>query len=93
MKFNVHEAKTHFSKLLERVEKGETVAICRRNEPIAEIRSVQVKKLRPVGTLPGFRVPDSFFEPLPEDLLRLFEGEPDEAVAGHMRACPIRIRS
>lgn len=34
---NVHEAKTHLSKLLERVEKGETIVIARAGKPVAEL--------------------------------------------------------
>lgn len=77
-KLNVHEAKARFSELLAEVEAGETVIICRRNEPIAELRGVprQPKKPRPFGLAKGqFTVPPSFFDPLPDDLLDLFEGK------------------
>jgi prevent-host-death family protein len=76
-KVNIQEAKTHLSRYLDRVEKGETIVICRRNEPIAEIRPLARPraKPRPLGLAKGkFRVPASFFEPLPEELLRSFEG-------------------
>ena len=76
-KVNVQEAKTHLSRYLERVEKGETIQICRRNEPIAELRPIRRPraKRRPLGLARGsFQVPPSFFEPLPEELLRSFEG-------------------
>ncbi|RNL60763.1 type II toxin-antitoxin system prevent-host-death family antitoxin [Nocardioides marmoriginsengisoli] len=36
---NVHEAKTHLSKLLERVENGETIVIARAGKPVAELRA------------------------------------------------------
>ena len=36
MKFNIHEAKTHFSKLVAAVEAGETVVICRNGAPVIE---------------------------------------------------------
>jgi prevent-host-death family protein len=77
IRVNIHEIKAKLSEYLERVEQGETVVICRRNVPIAELRSVppQIDEPRPVGTAPGFVVPDSFFEPLPEDLQRAFEGD------------------
>ncbi|HSO13722.1 MAG TPA: type II toxin-antitoxin system Phd/YefM family antitoxin [Anaerolineales bacterium] len=38
--FNIHEAKTHFSKLLERVLKGEEVIIAKAGKPVARILPV-----------------------------------------------------
>ena len=78
IKLKIHEAKTHLSKYLPRLQKGETILLCKRNQPIAEIRPLPVaqKKNRPLGLAAGkFTVPDSFFEPLPDDLLDLFEGK------------------
>lgn len=76
---NVHEAKTQFSRVLDRVEQGETVLLSRRNKVIAEIRPVAPeppKGKRPIGLMKGqFTVPDSFFDPLPDDLLRKMLGE------------------
>jgi prevent-host-death family protein len=75
-KVNLYEAKAHLSALVERVAKGETVLICRRNVPAAELRPVRKPRRtrRPIGLVPGFAVPAAFFEPLPEDLLATFEG-------------------
>ena len=42
---NVHEAKTTLSKILEEVERGETVIIARNGEPVAELRSVKKPNL------------------------------------------------
>jgi prevent-host-death family protein len=77
IRVNVHDAKTHFSKYLEAAEKGETVVVCRRNVPIAEIRAVQSRRRRPPLSKPtdGFHVPASFFDELPDDILRAFYGE------------------
>jgi antitoxin (DNA-binding transcriptional repressor) of toxin-antitoxin stability system len=79
IKLNVHEAKTHLSRYLKRLEEdGEVIVLCRRNVPIAEIRPIpaQPRKPRPIGLAKGqFEVGPAFFEPLPEDLLRAFEGE------------------
>jgi prevent-host-death family protein len=76
--FNLHEAKAHLSELLNRVEAGETVIICRRNKPVAELKPVPASPLtepRPIGLAKGVgHVPPSFFEPLDEELLALFEG-------------------
>lgn len=43
-RFNVHEAKTHFSKLLERVEGGEEIEICRNGEPVARLVASRARK-------------------------------------------------
>jgi len=78
IKLNIHEAKTHLSKYLSRLAKGETILLCKRNTPIAEIRPLPAtpRKPRPIGLGKGtFAVPDSFFEPLPDELLDLFEGK------------------
>jgi prevent-host-death family protein len=75
---NVHEAKAHLSELLDRVEAGETVTICRRNKPVAELKPIpalSVTEPRPIGLAKGIgHVLPSFFEPLDEELLTLFEG-------------------
>ncbi len=74
---NIHEAKARFSEILAAVENGESVVICRRNQPVAELRPLppKLKQPRPIGLAKGeFEIPESFFDPLPDDLLDLFEG-------------------
>jgi prevent-host-death family protein len=75
-KFNLYEAKVHLSALVDRVAQGETVLICRRNVPAAELRPVrrQRRTRRPVGLVRGLKVPKSFFDPLPDDIADAFEG-------------------
>jgi prevent-host-death family protein len=75
-KINIYEAKTRLSALVDGVAEGESVIICRRNVPAAELRPVARprKTRRPIGLAKGFRVPASFFEPLPNDILSGFEG-------------------
>jgi prevent-host-death family protein len=79
MKVNIHDAKTHLSAYLAQLQAGgEPIIICNRNEPIAEIRAIEkkVKKPRSLGFAKGeFTIPDSFFDPLPEELIKAFEGE------------------
>jgi len=80
LSINIHEAKAKLSEYLAAVEAGETVQICRRNVPVAEIVPLaQPRKTpRPVGLGPheeGYEIPASFFEPLPDDLLKAFNGE------------------
>ncbi len=77
-RINIHDAKTHLSRYLEHVERGETFLVCRRNAPIAELRPVRRErtKARPIGLARGtLRVPRTFFKPLPGDLLDAFEGK------------------
>lgn len=73
--FNVHEAKTHLSRLLVKVEAGEEVVIARSGKPVA--RLVGYRRSRPVrrfGALKGrLTVDDSFFDPLPESELAAWE--------------------
>ena len=75
---NMHEAKTHLSRYIKELEKGEKILLCRRNKPIAEIIPVEKKpvKERPIGLAKGeFTVPQSFFDELPQNLLKYFSGE------------------
>ena len=74
---NMHDAKTNLSRYVAELKPGETLILCNRNVPIAEIRSLAQKKLKPrIGVFKGqFTVPDSFFEPLPDDLMKAFYGE------------------
>lgn len=75
-KVNVYEAKARLSSLIDRVAEGETVVICRRNVPAAELRALPRprRQKRPIGLLAGFEVPASFFEPLPSEIVEAFEG-------------------
>ena len=75
IKVNVAEAKVRLSSCLDRVQQGETVIICRRNVPVAELRPIPQSPAvqRPIGIDRGMKVPDSFFEPLPEDAIEAFE--------------------
>ncbi len=66
---NIHQAKTHLSRLLERVAAGEEVVIAKAGKPIARLVPVAEKRTpRPLGFL-KFDVPDAFFDPLPDDEL------------------------
>lgn len=73
----VHEAKTHLSRLLERVEKGEEILIARGRVPVARLVPVNAEPRRP-GRLKGtIRVGRGFDKPLPAGLLAAFRGEQD----------------
>jgi prevent-host-death family protein len=68
MEVNVHEAKTHLSRLLERVAMGEEVVIAKAGTPVAKLVPVSGKKREfRFGSAKGeFVVPDDFNEPDPE---------------------------
>ncbi len=72
---NIHEAKTHLSRLLARVVEGEEIVIARSGKPVARLVAVESRARRRVfGQDRGlFEVPDDFDEPLPEDVLASFE--------------------
>ena len=80
---NIHEAKTHFSKLLKRVERGEEVIIARSGTPVAKISALEKPKPRDrvPGTGKGFFTAeeiDVLLAPLPHDIRRYFDGESDD---------------
>jgi prevent-host-death family protein len=70
---NVHEAKTHLSRLLLRVESGEEIVIARAGKPVAKLVPVESKPQRLIGQDDGlFDIPDDFDAPLPDEVLALF---------------------
>ena len=72
---NVHEAKTQLSRLLARVEAGEEVVIARRGQPVARLVACKAPVKRQPDVLKGkIVVPDTFFDPLPEEELAAWEG-------------------
>jgi len=72
----VHAAKTQLSKLIARAEAGEEVIIARRDKPVVRLVPVeQAKPKRQFGSMKGrASVGPEFFEPLPEEELKLWEG-------------------
>jgi len=77
--FTIHQAKTNLSKLIARAEDGEEVVIMRGQIPVARLEPIAKKSgPRKAGMLKG-KIPDLpdafFFDPLPEEELRLWEGE------------------
>ncbi len=75
MEVNIHEAKTHLSRLLQRVAAGEEVTIARSGVPVARLVPVVPKSKRPLGFARGqVWIADDFDAPLPDDLLRQFYG-------------------
>lgn len=73
---NIHDVKARLSEYLDLVNKGERVLICRRNEPVAELRPWAMPRTtpRPLGGT-DLAVPDAFFTSLPDDEVEGFYGE------------------
>lgn len=70
---NVQEAKTHLSRLLERVEAGEEIVLARAGKPVARLSPIATTNRR-LGALKGrIAIGDDFDEPLPPELLEPFE--------------------
>ena len=73
---NIHQAKTHFSKLIERVQNGEEIVIGKAGKPVAKL--VPYKKeegRRPLGIWKGKVWMADDFDEVDEEITRLFEGE------------------
>lgn len=74
----MREAKTHLSKHVANLKPGDRIILCRRNREVAEIRPIVESSDEPrsIGLGEGrSEIPDSFFEPLPDELLDRFEGK------------------
>jgi prevent-host-death family protein len=71
---NIHQAKTHLSRLLDRVALGEEIVIAKAGKPVARLVPVERPAVKRVlGTAKGdFVVPDDFDAPLPEEVLAEF---------------------
>ena len=69
---NIHEAKTHLSRLLERAHAGEEVVIAKNGKPYARLCPLSQPEPRRPGLLSG-TVGDAFFEPLPPEELDAWE--------------------
>lgn len=73
---NVHEAKTHLSRILDRVSAGEEIIIARAGKPVARLVPLKAKrKARVPGSYAGrIEIADDFDAPLPDEVLDDFEG-------------------
>ena len=78
---SIDEIQNDVGRYFDRVQAGETLLVTRMGQPVAEIKPIVpteeyvAKSLRPIGLAEGeFVVPDDFDAPLPEEILREFEG-------------------
>ena len=74
MEVNIHEAKTHLSRLLEKVAMGEEVIIAKAGKPLAKLVPISSERPRfKLASAKGeFVVPDDFNDPLPKEVEDLF---------------------
>ncbi len=72
--YNIHEAKTHFSKLIERARLGEDIIVAKAGKPMVRLVPVEApRKRRKPGSAKGLvTIHDNFDDPLPEDMLKAF---------------------
>ncbi len=63
---NIHEAKTHLSRLLKKVGEGEEVILAKAGKPVAKLVSCEEAGPRKPGLIQG-HLDDRFFDPLPEE--------------------------
>lgn len=92
MEVNIHQAKTHLSRLLQRVADGEEVIIARAGEPVARLVRIQpTRTIRPLGMDEGsVQVAADFDAPLPAELLAQFLGGSAKAKSGPIK--PVKRR-
>ena len=74
-KVNIHEAKTHFSKLINRVMGGEEIIIAKAGKPVARLTSISENSTtRSPGSAKGkITISEDFNDPLPTDLMDSFD--------------------
>ena len=76
--FNIHQAKTHFSRLVDDAAAGKEVVIAKAGKPVAKLVPVDAalagpKSKRPIGMFAGkYNIPDDFDAPLPPEVLAEF---------------------
>jgi prevent-host-death family protein len=71
---NVHEAKTHLSRLLAEAVAGEDIVIAKAGKPQVRLVPIEDPPKRKLGFMEGWDLGDEFFEPLPEEELAAWEG-------------------
>jgi prevent-host-death family protein len=76
---NIHEAKTHLSRLIEQAAKGEPFIIAKAGKPMVKVEAIETPEelaKRRIGFLAGqFNIPDDFDEMGREEIERMFYGE------------------
>jgi len=73
---NIHEAKTHLSRLIEQAIKGEPFIIAKAGKPLVKVTALEpAKPAKRLGFLEGqFNIPDDFDQMGQDEIIKLFEG-------------------
>jgi prevent-host-death family protein len=75
---NIHEAKTHLSRLLAGVANGESFVIAKSGKPVADLTPTGKKRKRRIGFMKGMgQVPDDFNSMFADEIADMFEGKYD----------------
>ena len=78
---NIHEAKTHLSRLVEEAAKGESFIIAKAGKPMVKVTAIEAapkKQVRRIGFMKGqISVPDDFDTMFQDEIIRMFDGEED----------------
>ena len=76
---NIHEAKTHLSRLVEKAAKGEPFIIAKAGKPMVKVTAVDPpREIRRLGALDGqYSIPEDFDTMFAEEIRQMFEGEED----------------
>lgn len=97
---NIFEAKAKLSDLLDRAAGGERILICKRNQPVAELRPIAAPRQapRPIGQASDLlAVPKTFFDPLDEADIEAFDTSElypsDRSTASRAAESPARFSS
>ena len=78
---NIHEAKTHLSRLVDRAAKGEPFIIAKAGKPLVKVVPLDAppaRKPKRFDFMPGLNVPDDFDTMCQDEIEKMFYGEDDE---------------
>jgi prevent-host-death family protein len=76
---NIHQAKTHLSRLVEKAARGESFIIAKAGKPLVKVVALDAKEQHPtshIGFMDGlYEIPADFDTMGAEEIKRMFEGE------------------
>ena len=79
---NIHEAKTHLSRLVDRAAKGEPFIIAKAGKPLVKVVPLDApaeREIKRLGFMPDLKVPDDFDTMCRDEIEKMFYGDDDEA--------------
>ena len=78
---NIHEAKTHLSRLVDRAAKGEPFIIAKAGKPLVKVVPLEAppeREIKRLGFMPDIKVPDDFDTMFAEKIEKMFYGEDEQ---------------